>query len=135
MATLVAIIPINMYTDQIAIQHCLISLTIWVPPFVIILIVCHALDVYDLKQRGQFTVLYFMQCAIFGYFRFYDTPYYFYQCVKDNYAAWDKYSQIGIASGIIFHTVFNVCWFKVLVVRFYHFLFTDKYLKDPKKSK
>eukprot|EP00483_Globobulimina_turgida_P002249 UN02251 len=131
---LTLLIPTNMYSHHIGVQYMIISVSIWTPIMVALALYCHTLDVYDLKQRGLFTVLYFTQFLIFLYFRFYHAPYYFVRMMDDHYDEWDKYSQIMIPSGMILNTVFNAFWLKVMGRRLYDFLFSDKYIKNEAKK-
>ena len=91
-------------------------------------------NVYDLKERGQFTVYYFVTVTLFWYCRIYWSPVLMIKYLYLHLMELRFITQVMFILYFVGINGFNVIFAWTLARRLYEFLYTDKYT-EKRRSK
>ena len=121
------IIPTNVYFgDNPYVQRITFSLLFVAPLMATFFMLYKTRDVYNLQQRGQFTVYMFCGIAIMVWARFYWTPSIMIEFLFDGFMQLSLIMKIMFLFYGILITVFNCTFIIILGQRLYEFLYCDK---------
>eukprot|EP01084_Bolivina_argentea_P149306 260831_1 len=128
------IIPTNLYFgDNIYIQKIAFSLLAVAPPLAVFFVLFKTRNVYDLQQRGQFTVYFFICILIMIVTRFYWTPSYMIQFLIYDFMSLNTFAKIMFLFYGLLITLFNITFVLILSKRLYGFLYCNKYVVEKKE--
>jgi len=123
----IVIIPMNLYYgDNAHVQQIAFSLLAVAPMLAGFFFLHKTRNVYDLQQRGQFTVYFFLSIVTMAFARFYWTPSLMIRFLFDGFMDLSLCMQIMFVFYGILINLFNVTFVLILGQRFYQWLYGNK---------